>query len=591
MKKTILIISFSFFIYNAFSQWKPLSSSVLTDIRQILFVDADTGFIISNRLILKSVNGGISWNNTLTSSSNSLFIDAINFPAHDIGFGLGHYAIGTQSTIFSTLDGGNTWIEKTMVGIKHSFYDIYFANSTTGYVVGDSGWILKTINQATSWTSLNSNTNTKLHSVHFINASIGVAVGGDNTHGIILRTDNGGVLWDSVDINLSNKLESVWFNSSGEGFAVGNNGDMLKTIDSGATWSFLPAFTNIDLHSVYFLNDSLGLTVGTIGDSSVIFKTENKGNNWVIDFATKGMELNDLYITGESSMYACGKAGKIITTKPFECKAYMSNYNYICASDNIILGSSPTAWAGKEPYSYNWVCVNAGSGGCDASEYLDNTTVSNPICSELTENTTLILTVIDSESNVCVDTVILNVSPFSNTDTNVVYINPYDSVQLYTNISGGYAPFSYLWTPSSGLNDPTDVNTYASPDSTTIYMLTITDSIGCSTSDYLVVNTDSMDVSIKKINFAFSDQINDVFPNPSQSGKFFIYIKNMPEYPLESIKLRVLDLRGVIVDETLWGNDFVKTGIHLDLSKVSPSFYIVELYILQTFITIPVIYQ
>jgi len=56
---------------------------------------------------------------------------------------------------------------------------VFFINSQTGWVVGDSGKILKTTNEGANWFSQNSNTNHTLVSVQFINESTGYIAGGN----------------------------------------------------------------------------------------------------------------------------------------------------------------------------------------------------------------------------------------------------------------------------------------------------------------------------------------------------------------------------------------------------------------------------
>ena len=51
----------------------------------------------------------------------------------------------------------------------------------------------------------------------------------------------------------------------------------------------------------------------------------------------------------------------------------------------------------------------------------------------------------------------------------------------------GTAPFTYSWTPSTGLSSTTIANPFCSPPSTTTYTLTVTDANGCSASDDVTV--------------------------------------------------------------------------------------------------------
>jgi hypothetical protein len=66
-----------------------------------------------------------------------------------------------------------------------------------------------------------------------------------------------------------------------------------------------------------------------------------------------------------------------------------------------------------------------------------------------------------------------------------------DSAKLYTSVYGGIPPITYLWSPSTGLTDPTDVYTWAKPDSSIVYHLLVTDSAGCQIEDifYFTVYT------------------------------------------------------------------------------------------------------
>jgi hypothetical protein len=52
----------------------------------------------------------------------------------------------------------------------------------------------------------------------------------------------------------------------------------------------------------------------------------------------------------------------------------------------------------------------------------------------------------------------------------------------------GKAPFTYVWSPTTGIDDPTIHDPRFSPDTSTIYSLTVTDAGGMSTTAYMVIN-------------------------------------------------------------------------------------------------------
>jgi gliding motility-associated-like protein len=107
----------------------------------------------------------------------------------------------------------------------------------------------------------------------------------------------------------------------------------------------------------------------------------------------------------------------------------------------------------------------------------------------------------------------------------VVYAG--DDVQIYKGHTtvlnptvSGHAPFSYLWSPATGLNDATLQNPTASPEVTTVYMLTVTDSYGCTNSDemqlYINPNTPISTDPTTPNTFTPepADQINDTWIIP-----------------------------------------------------------------------------
>lgn len=66
---------------------------------------------------------------------------------------------------------------------------------------------------------------------------------------------------------------------------------------------------------------------------------------------------------------------------------------------------------------------------------------------------------------------------------------PGNPLQLNATVSGGFAPYSYLWSPSAGLSNPNILNPIATPVSTTIYTLTVTDNNDC-------IGTDAMQITV-----------------------------------------------------------------------------------------------
>jgi hypothetical protein len=79
--------------------------------------------------------------------------------------------------------------------------------------------------------------------------------------------------------------------------------------------------------------------------------------------------------------------------------------------------------------------------------------------------------------------------------------------------SGGSAPYTYSWTPSTGLSEDTVSNPVLTLSGTATYFLTVTDSLGCMGYDSVMVDTNGVAPS-DSMTFNYSGQI-DTFVVPT----------------------------------------------------------------------------
>jgi photosystem II stability/assembly factor-like uncharacterized protein len=84
-------------------------------------------------------------------------------------------------------------------------YSCYFSDDSNGWLVGQSGEILRTANGGESWAAQTSGTLFTLTGVHFVNSQIGFAVGNNGT---ILKTTNGGNTWLTTNSGTIKKF--IW---------------------------------------------------------------------------------------------------------------------------------------------------------------------------------------------------------------------------------------------------------------------------------------------------------------------------------------------------------------------------------------------
>lgn len=190
----------------------------------VCFADVSTGIIAGETGILRTTDGGNSWNRPAGTAGifkSVSFVDANNGTA-----------VGQDGIVIHTTDGGATWTPQSSVPMK-TLWGVSFSDANTGTAVGEGGTIIRTTNGGSDWIPQAGGTDQNLFCVCFIDASTGF-VGGDD--GVILRTTDGGTSWIKQSSGTTENLLGVHFIDASTGTAVGWNGTILRTTTGGVTW-------------------------------------------------------------------------------------------------------------------------------------------------------------------------------------------------------------------------------------------------------------------------------------------------------------------------------------------------------------------
>ncbi|MEO0071371.1 MAG: YCF48-related protein [candidate division WOR-3 bacterium] len=256
------------------------------NLRSVCFpMDTLIGYVVGDvGTILKTTNSGSTWIACASGTSNHLH--SVDFPTRDTG-----YAVGENGVILKTTNGWESYENIGVPGMTLSYYSVCFPeNPSIGYVVGDSGVILKTTNGGSSWQRFfcilpsGDTLRVRLRSVclvreiNVVPASIGYIVGESGT---VLKTTNAGESWYKLTVPVSANLNGVDFISPDTGFVCGDWNVFLKTTNGGTSWDtfrFRPYEGRVEFYSVCVPEyDSARFVVGTGG---VILRA---GNDWCFD--------------------------------------------------------------------------------------------------------------------------------------------------------------------------------------------------------------------------------------------------------------------------------------------------------------------
>lgn len=224
--------------------WKNSVASPSAGMRAVCFVKPASGttpdniLIAGNGLVLRSTDGGIIFNTV----SSPAITAGTKLSAMCMTSNEKIYAVGDNGVIRRSSDSGQTWevvtspvaVDLTSIIIK----------GKTGFITGKSGTILKSDDVfagSPNWTNLQAPGNQSwvkyithldpppaLNSVYFHDLTTGY-VAGDK--GIVLKTMNGGNSWQQMPITGADSLKYITFSSNGDGAIFGSNTTSLTVQD------------------------------------------------------------------------------------------------------------------------------------------------------------------------------------------------------------------------------------------------------------------------------------------------------------------------------------------------------------------------
>lgn len=224
---------------------------------------------------------------TQLTSGTFQTLNEIFFPAPDTGF-----VVGDSGTLLRTFNGGALWTALN-AGTMKNLNDVFFLNTQVGFVVGDSGYFAKTSDGGNSWdvTYLTNISPLKLSAVFFTSALVGYAGGNENfSEGIIFKTSDGGTIWSVANTPtsfLDITYKRIVFPVPDTGYAI-SRGMCMKTVDAGNNW-FITDTALVSsgqmfsiLEDAFFFSADTGFIVGWY--NPFCGYTVNGGNNWVDQF-------------------------------------------------------------------------------------------------------------------------------------------------------------------------------------------------------------------------------------------------------------------------------------------------------------------
>ncbi len=218
---------------NGGTTWTKLPFTPSTRTYSVCFLNEQTGYVgvEGPSGLHKTTDGGQTWTalNTGTGVSTSIIYD-IDFQDNNTG-----YAAYASGQIAKTTDGGAAWSALSAGFGNAACYDIFIVNPTVIYALGPGGRISKSMDGGSTFAQLPSLGTATLYSMHFFSQDTGFIVG---SSGKIWKTVDGGSFTE-ITSPVTSTIYVVRFANRLLGWFGASNGDVYQTTDGGTTWTRL----------------------------------------------------------------------------------------------------------------------------------------------------------------------------------------------------------------------------------------------------------------------------------------------------------------------------------------------------------------
>ncbi len=251
---------------------------------QLRFVSPTTGFAVtsgpSGGRIFRSTDGAGSWTQVAATGAS---LSDIDFVTPTIA-----YAVGANSTLLHSTDGGSTWttlplalpagtgaLPLTQISCSDETHCLIATAPASG---GNTNMLVRTTDGGMTGT-LVSASKQNLLSVAFSTAGNAVGVG---EGGATVLSSNGGATFPTpISHNLGSELLGLVRigQSPLDAYAPWSAGQIIATTDGGVSWSLLRVPDAANLEDVAFPSTEVGYAVNSAG---TVFRTADGGAGWSI---------------------------------------------------------------------------------------------------------------------------------------------------------------------------------------------------------------------------------------------------------------------------------------------------------------------
>ena len=296
------------------NSWNLITESGDSDINDVCFINTTTGFISIFNKILKTFNGGQTWDTT--DFNQGITPKYIHFVNDTIGY----FCNTFDTSYYKTNNCGNTWQRvdvqtgiNNLILVAINFYDMD-NGVLSGQYSSSSGsefFLFRTTNGGLSWQQTYSDYYNYISDIDRIGKDTLMGVGKrvmyDN---IILTSFDDGLTWEESNMtNTFYTLRDIKYDYKGMAYCVGDNGQILQSNDYGKNWiNINEGLNQYNLLSSFAISDSIVIlgceTLGGGVSNGCIYRSSTSGLTWNMVY-NPNREIHTINFYDENYGIAC----------------------------------------------------------------------------------------------------------------------------------------------------------------------------------------------------------------------------------------------------------------------------------------------